>query len=274
MFKCDYHTHSRYSPDASASATVDALCEAAIKKGVTDLAITDHFECNARTEYSFPTYDHAAAYEEMAAAKEKYKGKLHLTIGIEIGQASQYPEDATDILSKHGYEFVIGSVHSVKGAPDFYFLDFEKLSAQPEYIGYFFNRYVDELCETVDILPKLDTVGHLTYMRRYCEMAGLKYDFSKHSQEVERLFKKMTAKDIALEVNVSTLWRGLGFAMPDKEFLELYRECGGRLITVGTDSHTPDRIGSCTEEGFALLRSVDLHDILVIRNGKKEIIKI
>ena len=88
------------------------------------------------------------------------------------------------------------------------------------------------------------------------------------------VLKKMISKDIALEVNVSTLWKGLGFAMPDREFLSLYKECGGRLITVGTDSHSPEHIGECVDEGFSLLRSVGLNDILVVRDGKKTVIKI
>ncbi len=274
MFKCDYHTHSHYSPDASSSATVDTLCETAIKKGITDLAITDHFECNARTESAFPIYDHIPAYEDIMSAKEKYRGRLNLTYGIEIGQASQYPTEATAILSAHDYEFVIGSLHSLSGAPDFYFMDFKKLASQPEYIGHLFERYLNELCEVVDALPKIDTVGHMTYMKRYCEMAGLKYDFTNHSQIAEKLFKKIISKDIALEVNVSTLWGGLGFAMPDRDFLELYRDLGGRIITIGTDSHTPERIGNCVEDGFSLLRNIGLRDILVVRDGKKEIIKI
>ena len=96
----------------------------------------------------------------------------------------------------------------------------------------------------------------------------------KHADAAEKLFKKMIAKDIALEVNVSTLWKGLGFALPDRDFLSLYKECGGRLITVGTDSHSPEHIGECVDQGFELLRSVGLKDILVVRDGKKTVVKI
>ncbi len=274
MFKCDYHTHSRYSFDASDEISIDALCEAAIANGVTDLAVTDHFECNWRAEAAFPPYDADAAYFDIMLAKEKYKNKLHLTCGIEIGQANQYPQEAKALLLAHDYEFVIGSIHNVTGAPDFYCMDFEKLMAQPSYVGHFFERYVDELCAVVDALPKIDTVAHLTYMQRYCEMAGKRYDFTKHFAKVETLYKKIIAKEIALEVNVSTLWKCLGFSMPDKDFLTLYRDCGGRLVTVGTDSHSPEHIGECVEDAFALLNHIGLKDILVARNGKKEIVRI
>jgi histidinol-phosphatase (PHP family) len=201
---------------------------------------------------------------------------VNLTYGIEIGQYNQVPEEAEELLKKHDYDFVIGSIHNVRGAVDFYYWDFKSLfaSMQHSYVGYMFERYCNELCEVVDGFDKVDTVAHLTYIYRYCALSGNHYDFLKHADCAERLFKKMIAKDIALEVNVSTLWKGLGFAMPDREFLTLYKECGGRLITVGTDSHSPEHIGECVEAGFDLLRSVDLRDILVVRNGEKTVVKI
>ena len=126
----------------------------------------------------------------------------------------------------------------------------------------------------VDSLPKINTVAHLTYLHRYCAMSGNEYNFMQHADKMEKLFKKIISRDIALEVNVSTLWKGFGFPMPHKDILSLYRDCGGRLITVGTDSHSPEHIGECVDEGFDLLRSVGLNDILVVRDGKKTVIKI
>lgn len=276
MFKCDYHTHTSFSFDGAKESTPDSLCRAAIANGVTDLAITDHFESNWRAEAAYPPYQADKAYEEIMAAKEKYKGKLNLTYGIEIGQANQYPEEVKALLDSHKYEFVIGSIHNLRGALDFYYWDFGAVfrDMQPSYIGYMFERYIDELCEVIDTLDKIDTVAHLTYIYRYCALSGNHYDFTKHAHKAEKLFKKMIPRDIALEVNVSTLWKGLGFAMPDREFLSLYKDCGGRLITVGTDSHSPEHIGECVDEGFELLRSVGLRDIVVVRNGKKETVKI
>lgn len=276
MFKCDYHTHTRFSFDGAPISTPDSLCLSAIERGVTDLAITDHFECNWRAEGETLPYDADAAYKEIMEAKAKYKDKLNLTYGIEIGQANQYPEEAKKLLSSHNYEFVVASIHNLRGAPDFYFWDFKKVcnDASPEYIGHHFERNIDELCEVIDTLDRIDSIAHLTYINRYIAMSGNSYDFMKHSDKIDKLFKKMIARDIALELNLSTLSKGLPFTMPHKEILSLYRECGGRLITIGTDSHSPEQIGNCVEAGFELLRSVGLCDILVVRNGKKHIEKI
>ena len=275
MFKCDYHTHTNFSFDGAADSTPDALCRAAIERGVTDLAITDHFECNWRNEAAYLPYKAEEAYAEIMAAKERYAGKLNLAYGIELGQANQFPNEARALLDSHDFDFVIGSIHNLKGAIDFYYWNFETVfrDMQPSYIGYQFERYIDELCEVIDNFS-VDTVAHLTYIYRYCALSGNHYDFTKHADKVETLFKKMIDKDIALEINVSTLWKGLGFAMPDREFLSVYRDCGGKLVTVGTDSHSPLHIGECVEEGFDILRKVGLNDVLVVRNGEKTVIKI
>ena len=276
MFKCDYHTHTKFSFDGAKHSTPDSLCQAAIARGVTDLAITDHFECNCRTEAISSPYNADQAYEEIMAAKEKYKGKINLTYGIEIGQANQFPEEAKALLAAYDYEFVIGSVHNLRGAIDFYYWDFAKIfnDMPTAYIGYCFERYIDELCEVVDLLDNISTVAHLSYIHRYCAMSGNNYNFMQHSLKMEKLFKKMISRDIALELNLSTLLKGLGFTMPTNDILSLYRECGGKLITIGTDTHSPEHVGESIDEGFKILRSNGLRDILVVRNGEKHIEKI
>lgn len=275
MFKCDYHTHSIFSFDGRPESTPDALCAAAIERGVTDLAITDHFECNSKAEHARAPYRADLAQNAILEAKEKYRGRLNLSYGIELGQANQYPDEAEALLSSHKFDFVIGSVHNLRGSVDFSFMDFKSIFRYmgSDFVGHLFDRNIDELSEVLDKFS-VDTVAHLTYLRRYCELSGNHYDFTRHSDKIEALFKKMIQKNAALEVNVSTLWRGLGFAMPDRELLSLYRECGGRTVTVGTDSHSPEHVGECLDEGFALLREVGLNEVLVVRDGVKTIIKI
>ena len=121
---CDTHTHSIFSFDGAPDSTVDALCERAIELGLSDLAITDHCDVNGEVEELYRIYDHEAAWNEMSAAKEKYKGKLHLSRGLELGQPHQCPAYTKEVLSRHPYEFVIGSLHNLTEVPDFCMMDF------------------------------------------------------------------------------------------------------------------------------------------------------
>ncbi len=273
MFKCDYHTHTYFSFDGDKASSPDALCESAIRHGVTDLAITDHFECNYKTDAIAPPYNALSAYEAIMASKEKYKNKLNLTYGIEMGQANQCPNEAKELLDSFPFEFVIASIHNLRGSPDFYYYDFTKIDSD-EYISQLFERNITELCESIDALNKIDTVAHITYIHRYLALANKTYDFKNNSSSLERLFYKMIKRDIALEINVSTMWRGLGFTMPNSEIISIYRDCGGNLVTVGTDSHSPSHIGDCIENAFSLLKSTGLNNILTVKNGEKNIEKI
>lgn len=272
MFKCDYHTHSLFSFDGDGTSSPDALCRAAIEKGITDLAITDHFESNWRIDNLSAEYPARDAFEAITAAKDRYKDKLNLLYGIEIGQANQCPEEACRLLKEYKFDFVIASIHNLRSLPDFYFYDFS--SVDDSNLADLFERNICELMESVDVLDKIDTIGHLTYIERYLAFAGKKYDFSKHENSMEKLFRKMIAKEIALELNVSTLCKGLGFSMPNTDILSFYRDCGGRLITVGSDSHSPKDVGESVEEGFRILKKVGLNHVLAIRNGQKTEIKI
>lgn len=272
MFLCDFHTHSYFSFDGDVNATIDAICLSAIQKGITDLALTDHFEANAQPEGFSSEYDDDSAYLEFCEAREKFKGKLNLVYGIEIGQGYQYPDEVKKLTDKHKFEFVIASLHNLRNAPDFYYLNFEKMPNG--YISYLFDRYISELYETIDFLDKADTVGHITYMHRYTAECGIDFDFRPYYEKLESFFKKIIARDIALELNVSTLYKGLGFTMPDREILTLYRSCGGKLITVGSDAHTPDNLGRGISEGFDILQSVGFDRVLTVQDGQKILRKI
>lgn len=273
MFKCDYHTHTYFSFDGDKTSSPDALCEAAICVGITDLAITDHFEANWRAENLSQPYPAKDAFDAVMTAKQKYKGKINLTYGIEIGQANHYPDEVEKLIKEFNFEFVIASIHNLRGSPDFYYYDFSKIDSE-DYIFSLFERNITELSEALDVLTCADTIAHLTYMGRYLALAGRTYDFMRHRDSLEKLFKKMISRNVALEVNLSTLWKGLGFSMPDTRILSFYRDCGGRLVTVGTDSHSPEHIGECVDEIFPILKSIGLDNILVVRNGEKTVIKI
>ena len=273
MFICDYHTHTCFSFDGYKSSTPDSLCRSAIEKNISDIAITDHFECNFTDGSHYPPYDCNSAYDAICAAREKYSDKINLTYGIEIGQANQCPKEAEKLLKAKNFEFVIASLHNLTNQPDFYYIDFSKLDDNRQ-IGIWFDQYINELSAIVDTVEQIDTIGHLTYMQRYIALCGKQYDFTRHYEKLSDFFDKIIKRKIALEVNVSTLSKGLGFAMPDKSILLLYKDCGGKLITLGSDAHTPEGLGKCIQDGFNLIRCVGLDEVTVVRNGRKVQIKI
>lgn len=271
MIYCDFHTHTKFSFDGDPSSTPDALCRRALEIGLTDLAITDHCDINGEVEGIYDVYDSDAAYEDIMAAKEKYKGRVNLVYGIELGNATQYPEEARAALQRHPYEFVIASLHNLKNVPDFWFLNYENMT--DALIDSLFTRSLDETLEMVSFEAKnscgITTLGHFTYMHRYVTLAKKKIDFKKHYDRIAALYDAIIKRDIALELNVSTLWKGLGISMPTLELMKFYRDCGGRLVTIGSDAHSPDKLGKSIRQGYALLEAAGFDKITLVRGGER-----
>ena len=267
MFLCDYHTHTYFSFDGDPDATHDAMCKRALEVGLSDIAFTDHCDINGEVEGLYAPYDADRAFNAMMEVKEKYKKKnLNVICGIELGNATQYPEAAAAVLAAHPYEFVIGSLHNLRDVPDFCLLNYDRMPHP--LIGRLFDRALDETIEMVQF-PGITTLGHFTYMHRYITRAGKALSFKPYMEKIEHLYRTVIAKDVALELNVSTLWQGLGIAMPTMDLLKFYKDCGGKLVTIGTDSHAMQSLGKPIRKGYAILETVGFHEVLTIRDGQK-----
>lgn len=275
MFLCDYHIHTSFSFDADKSATLDAICQSAIDRGLSSIAITDHLDVNYKYEYPEIFYDANGAKDEVFAAKEKYKGKLDIAYGIELGQAHHYPDDTRKILDKYNFEFVICSLHNLRNFKDFYFYFKENNDMSPARLDELYSLCLDEICEYIELFgDRIDTIGHITYMHRYMAECGISMDFSHHKEKLELLFSLAISNNVAIELNTSTLYKGLGFTMPTKDIMQIYNDLGGRLVTVGSDAHTPKNVGRGISEGICMLKEIGFDSVLCVKDGKKQLLKI
>ncbi|MGM9679939.1 MAG: histidinol-phosphatase HisJ family protein [Eubacteriales bacterium] len=263
MIPFDSHTHSLFSFDGDPASAPDEMCRAALSKKFTHLAITDHFEANNDPEGLDMPYDAHAAYEAVAAAKEKFAGALVLSYGIEAGQIHQYPSFAERFLSSHPFETVIGSVHNLRGKPDFYFWDMKNMS-EDEFFGYW-TAYLREILELLSF-GAIDILAHLTYPIRYLMKAGRNYDLSKDQGLLEQILGRVLDLGILLEVNTSGYRQGMDSPLPDRRILSLYRQMGGNRISIGSDAHTPSDIGADSDRAEELLLSLGFDRVSFVQN--------
>ncbi|MBP5605174.1 MAG: histidinol-phosphatase HisJ family protein, partial [Ruminiclostridium sp.] len=170
----DLHTHCDLSFDGSSSA--EDMVKQAITLGLKYHALTDHVDLG---EYPDPDFDLEAtvngAREQIPALKNKYADKITLLYGVELGQMCHEPETAGRLISQNSYDFVIGSVHNIRGYEDFYFLDYTKLD-----VTALLDAYFEELLETAENAD-LDVLGHITYPLRYIAGEyGINVDMSRY----------------------------------------------------------------------------------------------
>ena len=262
MIPYDAHVHSRFSYDADPSATLDAVCESAIAKGITHLALTDHYDINAVLDGIY-TYDISAAKAAVEEAKDKFGSLLTLSWGIELGSATQYPKAAETFLKKHKFETVVGSTHYMTGCDDFAFWDMKSITHEDFTEAWLL--YLAELTRMCE-LGHSDILAHVTYPIRYFVQAGNEFDLAFCKDELANLLNTAIDHGMLLEVNTSGYRQGLGGPLPEAYVLSLYKDLGGRLISVGSDAHHPDDIAADYKDAESLLLSVGLNKISFIQN--------
>ena len=242
----DCHIHTDCSPDGVDPAMM--MCESAARLGFYAVTVTDHCECNDYFAGGFDKSVRQSCYESRKA-KAAFHGRLRVYSGVELGQATQDAAAAEDALGCFSYDFVLASVHNIKGEKDFFELDYSAGKA-----GALLNRYFDELLEVVE-WGKFDSLAHLTYPWRY--MAGERgtgIPVAQFGGRIEEVLKALIRRGRALELNTSGYRQKLGAPIPDYPVLRRYRELGGRLITIGSDAHRWADVGGGIEQGLRLLR--------------------
>ncbi len=272
----DLHTHSEYSGDIKpgCGSTVRELCLAAIERGVTTLAVTDHFDIDGIYEGYFPPLDHEAVRRDIMTCREEFSGRLELLYGIELGQATHMPAEAASLLAERDYDIVLGSVHAVRGIIDFADTDLVPLSEAER--ASLWERYLAELEDTVR-WGKFDVLTHITYPKRYFLKQGIT-DFpdiaSRGREYFEPVLKAVIESGIALECNTSGLRQIMGECLPARDLLGFYYELGGRDVALGSDAHRARDIGTGIKESAEMLADIGFEYITVFKKRVKSRIRI
>ncbi len=263
----DSHVHSNNSFDAKDS--VKELCEWAVKNEIQGFCITDHLDINDCDEVMERSI--IKSHEETREASEIYGDKLKLRVGIELGQPLQNQQLSERILRGFPCDFIIGSMHNVKGEKDFYFMGKPDFQHRLEEL---LTKYYEEYYEMVK-WGKFDVIGHITYPLRYIEgNFNIKVDMSKYNEIIFEMLKVAVDKSVGIEINVSGFRQPYGKQFPDFNHIKEYKELGGEIVTIGSDSHNRFSLGQHFKEGKELLLEAGLNHYCEFENRKPKMISI
>ena len=273
----DMHTHTHFSHDSVANPI--EMVKSAIAKGVSGIAFTEHCDTNYMFEEHNIMECMGESIDTAKVLNEKYGGKIQVLCGIEISESFHNKPRTVEVLKNYGdkIDALLCSVHVI---------DWKK---HPEPISaYKFNEFSDAEVKTMtdmyynDIMTMLDYLDgdilcHLTYPYRYINLAYSLSSYSYHDYlpQIKDILKKAISKDMAIEVNTSNLAKfSNGFYMVDKELLELYKELGGKLVTLGSDAHAPQNVGVDFENAVQTIKSAGFNEYCYFKNRNPIIVKI
>ena len=273
MIFADQHTHSNFSTDSE--ATPESMVQGAIAKGLTQLTLTDHMDLDypgttaEKPLFEFNTADY---FSTLAPLKETYAGQLYLGIGIELGLRPGREDlnaQMHQLLADYPFDFVLGSVHLLDNDDPYYEEYWQSRSAKD-----ILTKYFNDMLTSIKEFDNFDSLGHLDYLIRYIPpFCGDKdYAVKEYREVIDEIFKFLINKNKALEINTAGLIKGLPCFHPKLNVLKRYLDLGGKLLTIGSDGHSPDKIATEFAKTEELLKSLNVSGYYVYKNRTPEFV--
>lgn len=258
MHLFDNHNHSEFSFDGKRSS-VEKASLAALGNGLSGIAFTDHCDffvpqMKAQHENLVPeTFDVELQQKEIDRMQSLIgDGSLKILKGIEVGMHENHHEDIRKILSGNRFDQVIASVHYLDGVDPYYGGYYEGKDWKSAY-----GLYLETIFHEMTWLKDFDIMGHYDYIVRYAPYPQTCLRYRDFSDILDEMFRYLIREGKALEVNTKSYqdYKGRNVT-PDLEVLKRYRDLGGEIVSLGSDSHDPGRVGHEFVRFAALLKSL------------------
>jgi histidinol-phosphatase (PHP family) len=256
-FRQDYHIHTGFSVDSEAQ--MEAACEAAIARGIDEIAFTDHLDFGpCDPDDPFPTGSYLTA---IGRCRERYRGRLDVRAGIEVGESHIFAEEAANVIDAGEFDVVLGSVHYAEGMRAAWFEDFFDQPLRDAYASYF--RQVVDLAAGGDF----DILGHIDLIKRDARKFGRPYDGpGPYADMIRTALSSVVERGKGIELNTSPLRRGQPEPCPSLEVLRWYRELGGEILTLGSDAHSPAAVGSHLDVAMEMAKAAGFERLATFRH--------
>ena len=242
----DFHVHPDYSIDAK--GTLDDFCRRAFDIGLSEICFTTHYDISPqrmdregfmvikgnRERVSEGTVRYYL--EDIARVREEY-GKIGLLVrgGMEFGFFVGCEKPLTALQTKIQLDFRLGAVHEIDGICMCCADEAPKLFAKFT-LAQLADRYF-ELLDKAAASGCFDCLAHIDVYRRFGLAHYGEEVFGIHRGRIEKVFQTMAAQGVGFELNTSAIRHGHQEYYPTMEIVNLAREMGVPILTLGSDAH-------------------------------------
>jgi histidinol-phosphatase (PHP family) len=247
----DYHIHTSYSDDSNSD--MEDMILSAIDKGFQEIAITDHIDLEyPDTNIPF-TLDFHAYHSALERCQEKYKSRIKIVRGIEVGMQETVTEGNCDIVRSYPYDFVIGSMHAAENKDLYTGMYYEGKTPLQCFRDFYSYTY-----KCLKAFKDYNVLGHLNIVARYYPrfVSQAPPPQEEYLDLVEDILRLVVEDGKGIEFNTSCYRYNNGLTYPSPEMLAMYKKLNGEIITIGSDAHVPEHVGFGFKDALDLLESL------------------
>ncbi len=271
----DYHVHTEFSDD-SHELMKDQI-EKGISLGLDEICFTDHVDYGTKKdwdegdiEYRFgdgvgtpldslepvANVDYPAYFEKLDRMKDIYEDRIVIRNGLEFGVQSHTVDRFEKLYKRYEdkLDFILLSMHQVKDL-ELWDQSFQKGKSQNEYN----EEYYGAIYETMKVYKDYSVLAHLDLIVRY-DLNG-RYPFEKVKDRVYEILKLAIQDGKGIEINTSSWHYGLDDTMPSLDILKMYKEMGGKIITMGSDAHSTKYLADHFDDARKILKDVGFESV-------------
>lgn len=248
--KVNYHVHCEYSDDSI--YPIEEVVKDAINLKIDEICFTDHVDYGIKKDWiegnieyrsgePIANVDYPAYFKAIRMLQEKYKNQISIKKGLEFGMQQHTIPQFKKLFDEYQMDFVILSCHQI-GNKEFWTNDYQHGKTQKE----IHEGYYTEILNLVKQYKDYSVLGHLDVITRYDPYGDYPFEYIK--EMVKEILQIVIQDGKGIEVNTSCFHYGLKDLTPSRDILKLYYDLGGRLITIGSDSHKKEHLNSHLEE--------------------------
>lgn len=258
----DYHLHSEFSDDSRES--MDNQIQQAISLGLNEICFTDHVDYGIKRDWDDPrgiawrqdameplaNVNYPEYFAKLLRMRVTYGKAITIRSGLEFGIQSITVDNYKKLYDRYQdqLDFVLFSMHQVNNL-EFWTQDFQIGKTQQEYN----EEYYREILKTMKLFKNYSVLAHLDLLARY-DKKGI-YPFEKVEDLIAEILKQAINDGKGIEVNTSSWHYGLTDTQPSRKILKLYKDLGGKIITVGSDAHSTNYLADHIKDAYAILKN-------------------
>jgi len=272
---CDYHVHTHFSDDSE--YIMENVIKDAIAMHMDEICFTDHVDYGIKVdqetltkkqiiklsqghEFAPLNVHYPQYFKEIKRLRKKYS-QITIKQGMEFGIQTHTIPLFQKLFNQYDFDFIILSCHQVDDK-EFWTQDFQKEKTQQEYN----LRYYQEILNVITQYKDYSVLGHLDLIARY-DQAG-HYPFQNIKSIITEILKIVIQDGKGIEINTSSYRYNLKDLTPSRDILKLYKELGGKIITIGSDTHQKEHLGVYIKETRKELKSLGFEYYCTFKNMK------
>lgn len=248
MFIADYHLHTDYSIDSNCS--IKERLKWASENDLEEICLTDHIDSFLADSYSFIDYNKYK--NEVQEENKLLNSNIKIKYGIEIGLFPHMKNEANTYINSLDLDFVIGSTHSVHKQDLYAYKDFFNTRDKKDA----YNDYFEQVLLNIKTIDNFDVHGHLDFVYRYSGYPNPDLNYIDHKEIIDLVLKTLIEKGKGIEINLSGPRYGSKSFYPSYDIVKAYKQLGGEIITLGSDTHAKEYV-----KGLILQAQDQLKDI-------------